>query len=387
MLVKHLDLYMDGLKQLVIQIQNSLPQTTEHQAATTNLIDKLLRSCSILRCSPKPLDGVYLDIHQALQQQLHKEIAQNLDQYQSKNIAVEAWMHEVRSRCLQKVINEAYLQQLALEAQKQQPLTKQWQYAFEALTNAILLSNKLLHKAKIYDDVYEEAKNELWIWLYRNIHTYNPCKGKFTAWLNFRFDMILRQKYRVANYDPFNQKLNVRIIKNKYKLTNIIKKINQEKVYFWLTLQIKQLLPYILGSKILFFLTVNLLISQLLITNPIAANSLLYQMVKQSLPTFTKLTNADDEVENIAQAGSEKSLSEQLRDYLETDPHQILQKHIRAHPEVTFQAIVLKRLEGTSWKELSETFKIGIPALSNFFQRHLKRIAPEIRKYIQEEFE
>ena len=106
--------------------------------------------------------------------------------------------------------------------------------------------------------------------------------------------------------------------------------------------------------------------------------------VKQSLPAFTKLNNADDEIENIPQVGSENSLSEQILEYLETDPHQLLQKHIRAHPEATFQFIVLKRLEGISWQELSNTLNIGIPALSNFFQRNLQKIAPEIRKYIQE---
>ncbi|MEL6461500.1 MAG: hypothetical protein AAFQ91_25245 [Cyanobacteria bacterium J06621_15] len=385
--MKHLDLCMDGLKQLVIQIQNSPPQATERQKAIVTLVEKILRPCSLFRCSRNSLDGIYLDIYQALQQHLHEDITLNFDKYQLKNIPIETWISELRINALQKVVNESILQKLALEIQNHQPLTKEWQYTFGILTNAILLSDKLLHKTNIYRDVYEEAKNELWIWLYRNIHTYNPCKGKFTAWLNFRFDMILRQKYQVANYDPLIQKLNVRIIKNKYKLTNIIKNINQAKVDFWLALQIKQLLPYTLDSKVLFFLTVNLLISKLLITNHIAANSLLYEMVKQSLPTFTKLTNADDEIENIPQAYSEISLSEQLREYLETDPHQLLQKHIRAHPEVTFQAIVLKRLDGTSWKELSETFEIGIPALSNFFQRHLKRIAPEIRKYIQEQFE
>ena len=196
--------------------------------------------------------------------------------------------------------------------------------------------------------------------------------------------MILRQKYRVENYDPFIQKLNVRIIKNKYKLTNIIKNINQEKLNFWLTLEIKKLLPCIVSSKILLFLTVNFLISRLIITNPLAANSLLYEMVKQSLPAFIKLNNADDEIEKIPQLGSENSLSEQIREYLETDPHQLLQKHIRAYPEATFQFIVLKRLEGMSWQKLSDTLNIGIPALSNFFQRNLQKIAPEIRKYIQE---
>ncbi len=373
----------EQLQQLVIQIQNFPPQTKEHQTAIIMLIDKMLHSCSLFRCSRKSLDGVYLDIYQALQQQLRQDIAANIDEYQLQNIAVEAWVNEVRSRCLRTVINEAYLQQLALEVQKHKPLTKQWQYSFQTLTNAILLSDKLLHKANIYSDVYEEAKNELWIWLYQNINTYNPSKGKFTAWLNFRFDMILRNSH-VSQNDPFIQKLNGKIIRTKYKLTNLIKSISQEDLILWLTLEIKQVLPYVLTVKILLLLTVQYLLSQLIIKNPLVADSLLFEIAKKTLPNATKLANIDDEIENIPQPELEQPLSEQLRAYLENDPNNLLQKHIRAHPEVTFQVIALKRLEGISWKELSETFNIQIPALSNFFQRHLQKIAPEIKRYIQE---
>ena len=165
----------------------------------------------------------------------------------------------------------------------------------------------------------------------------------------------------------------------------IIKNINIDKLNFWLTLQIKQLVPCFLSVKISLILTINFLVSQLLIKNPRAENSLLFEIVKQSLPSLPKIANIEDEIEKIPKVEPEKSLSEKLREYLETDPYNILQKHIRAHPEVTFQIIAIKRLEGVSWKELSETFDVKIPALSNFFQRHLQKIAPEIRKHIQEE--
>ncbi|MBE9215564.1 hypothetical protein IQ247_23340 [Plectonema cf. radiosum LEGE 06105] len=375
----------EKLQQLVIQIQNSPPQTKERQTAIIAIVDKILRSCILLfRYSQNTsLNGVYLDIYQALQQYLHQDISQNIDEYQLQNLPVAAWVNEVRSRSFQKVINEVYLQQLALEVQKYQQLTPQWQYAFQVLTNAILLSDKLLHKPDIDRDVYEEAKNELWIWLHQNINTYNANKGKFTAWLNFRFDMILRTSH-VAKNDPFIQKLNGKIIRNKYQLTNIIKNISQKDLISWLTFQIKQLVPYVLGAKILFLLTVIFFLSQSIIKKPVIINSLLFEIAKQSLPTAAKLANLDDEIENIPQIEVEKSLLEQLREYLETNPNQLLQKHMRGHPEVTFQVIALKRLEGIGWKELSETFNIGIPALSNFFQRHLQKIAPKIRKYIQE---
>lgn len=375
---------MDGqLKQLVIQAQNSAPQTEERQKTLFTIVDKILHSCSLFCLSRnKSRCGVYLDIYEALQQELHQDITQNLDEYYYQSLTIETWIHEARSRIFPRVINEVYLQRLALEVQKHQPLTREWQYASEILTNAILLSDKLLHKAKIYDDVYEEAKNELWIWLYQNINTYNPNRGKFTAWLNFRFDMILRNVH-IAKSDPFIQKINGKIIRDKYQLTNIIKNISQDKFIFWLSLQIKKLLPYTVGVKILLLLTANFLLSQLMVKSPLIAESLFFEIAKQSLPTVTKIVDIDDEIENIPQSEVEQSIAEKLREYFEIDPNKLLQKHMGAHPEVTFQIIALKRLEGISWKELSATFNVEISTLSNFFQRHLQKIAPDIREYIE----
>jgi hypothetical protein len=369
-------------RQLVIQIQKSPPQSEERQKAIVMLVDKILCSCGLFPFPPKSLCGVYLDIHQALQQHLHQNIVQNINEYQLQNLAVEAWIKEVRSRTLKKVINEAYLQQLALELQKYYPLTKEWQYSFQILTNAILLSDKLLHKANIYHDVYEEAQNELWLWLHRNINTYNPEKGKFTAWLNFRFDMILRNSQGSKN-DPLIHKFYGKIIRTKYQLANLIKSISREDLILWLILLVKKILPDILNLQIFLLLTVLFLLSQLIIQQPLVADSLLFEIAKKSLPN-AKLANIDDEIENIPQPELEQPLSEELRAYLENDPNNLLKKHIRAHPEATFQVIALKRLEGISWKELSGTFNIQIPALSNFFQRYLQKIAPEIKKYIQE---
>ncbi len=371
-------------QQLVIQIQKAPPQSEERQKAIVTLADKILSSCGLFPFPPKSLYGVYLDIHQALQQQLYRDIGQNIDEYQLKKIAIKVWEKEVRSRTLKKVINEAYLQQLALELQKYYPPTEEWQYSFQTLANAILLSDKLLHKANIYSDVYEDAENELWLWLYRNINTYNPEKGKFIAWLNFRFDMILRNSQGNKN-DPLIQKFHGKIIRRKYQLAKLIKSISQEDLILWLILRIKKILTDVLSLQIFLLLTVLFLLSQLIIQQPLVADSILFEIAKKTLPNATKLANIDDEIENIPQPELEQPLSEQLRAYLETDPNNLLQKHIRAHPEATFQVIALKRLEGISWKELSETFNIQIPALSNFFQRHLQKIAPEIKRYIQEE--
>jgi hypothetical protein len=119
-------------------------------------------------------------------------------------------------------------------------------------------------------------------------------------------------------------------------------------------------------------------------------NSLVFEMSKQFLSLSSRLYEFADEsktLEDIAQPEEKPFLSETLRQYIEDDPAKLFQKHIREHPQATFQAIALGRLDGKTWKEMSESFGIGIPALNNFFQRNLRELAPEIRRYVQEQFD
>ncbi|NEO90914.1 MAG: hypothetical protein F6K56_11940 [Moorea sp. SIO3G5] len=55
------------------------------------------------------------------------------------------------------------------------------------------------------------------------------------------------------------------------------------------------------------------------------------------------------------------------------------------HPEATFQTIALAYIDGKKWKDISEYFGISVPTLSHLYQRCLKKVAPNIKKYIQDE--
>ncbi len=373
----------EQLKQLVMQVKHSPPLSEERQQAIKELVAKmLLRSHSIFpSLRGQSHSETQIAIYQALQQQVNHDIEQNIDAFDPQNSSAEQWTSKLRNRVFPKVLNETYLQQLALEAQKYKPLTQEWQYSIKALTNAILLSNKLLRKGTISEDVYKEATNELWVWVYQNLNNYEPSKGKFMAWVNYRFDMILR-KTKTTNKDPFIKGINSKIIRTKYQLGSRIRVISQEDLRLWWKLN-KFIPKSSLSEQISLILLVLFLLSQLMAAKPLVADALLFEIAKQSLPISAKLTDATDKIENIPQSEAEESLSEQIRQYLQADPNQLLQKHVRGHPEATFQVIALQRLEGKTWKEISKTLKVGIPALSNFFQRHLQKIAPEIRKYIQ----
>jgi len=69
-----------------------------------------------------------------------------------------------------------------------------------------------------------------------------------------------------------------------------------------------------------------------------------------------------------------------IRHWVKTDPDgQLRRIHIRNHPEITAQVIILRRLPPeTSWKDLSTEFGISLSTLSNFYQT---RCIPLLRNF------
>ena len=77
------------------------------------------------------------------------------------------------------------------------------------------------------------------------------------------------------------------------------------------------------------------------------------------------------------------SLFEQVRQCIEDDPDRLFTKeHIKARPEANFQAIAIRRYSGVSWQDISTEWGIGITTLHKFYQRCMKKFAPQIREYI-----
>jgi hypothetical protein len=96
-----------------------------------------------------------------------------------------------------------------------------------------------------------------------------------------------------------------------------------------------------------------------------------------------------DEVENwlfqksttVSQSSS--PLAADLREYLESDPDEILQGIcVKNNPHATFQAIAIAIADGRSWKQISEEFNVKIPTLSSFYQRNLKKFIPQFQAYL-----
>ncbi|AFY66435.1 MAG TPA: sigma-70 family RNA polymerase sigma factor [Allocoleopsis sp.] len=76
------------------------------------------------------------------------------------------------------------------------------------------------------------------------------------------------------------------------------------------------------------------------------------------------------------------STSELMRKCLEEDvTGEFRSKHVENHPEASFQAIALSRLENESWKSISERLGVPLPTLSRFFGRYKPRFISQFRAY------
>ena len=77
-------------------------------------------------------------------------------------------------------------------------------------------------------------------------------------------------------------------------------------------------------------------------------------------------------------------LSEQIRKYLEEDPEGLL-KNLRhkVYDGVNFLDLVSRRMAGEKWKDISADLGIKTSTLSDFYQRSLKEIAPQIKLYLE----
>lgn len=81
------------------------------------------------------------------------------------------------------------LKQLARAAQQQPPLTLLRQLALRQLVNGILTSGRLCRPqpgsfSGVYEDIYDEAVQELLLYICENIDKYNPERGEVMAWVN-----------------------------------------------------------------------------------------------------------------------------------------------------------------------------------------------------------
>lgn len=195
----------ERLEQLVTLVQQHNSQTEEWHLALTQLVDEILRSRKICRpLGRRPLFGVYQEIYEKVRQQLLQDIGEKLNQYNPKQMSVRVWVTTLRNQAFRKILEDAQLKKLAIEAQQHSHHTELRQYALGELIEAIRLSGKLCrpHRTsfspQFYDLLYDESVNKTLTYVCRNIDKYDPERGdkKFMNWVNFRLDRVFIETCR-----------------------------------------------------------------------------------------------------------------------------------------------------------------------------------------------
>ncbi len=88
------------------------------------------------------------------------------------------------------------LKQLALVAQQHPSLTRERQLALRQLVNGIVQSGRLCRPQSgqfsgVYQDIYDDALQELLLYICQNIEKYDPERASVMAWVN----MLLERRF------------------------------------------------------------------------------------------------------------------------------------------------------------------------------------------------
>jgi hypothetical protein len=98
---------------------------------------------------------------------------------------------------------------------------------------------------------------------------------------------------------------------------------------------------------------------------------------------YTKdISSVDNE---LIYENENKSLLEMVRQCIEEDENQVFKnKYLHRKYSFNFQDIILRRLDGYTWREISDEFNVRISTLAAFYHRSLSELAPLIKEYIHD---
>lgn len=98
--------------------------------------------------------------------------------------------------------------------------------------------------------------------------------------------------------------------------------------------------------------------------------------------SFSKVLSLD-EIKQEMSSGLLASDDEQIKEIIEADTDNYLKnEYIQGHVLINLQVLLLMRLEGKKWIEISQETGILIPTLSSFYGRRLHNVIAYIKKYI-----
>ena len=361
-------------------------QLVETLSPVPQLIDQVMRSR--LFCRPRrkgSLPTIQRKLLQATRQELSSELegrfacgrqrSSELGNFELNQVKL------LRDRAFKNLLNGDNLEELALVAQSHSCATPvEQRYALGELINALKLSGKLRCRGHYSEAIYEDAVQQTLCWVALNIESFNPKQGRFLPWVNYRLDKMLQQVY-TESLDPFLQSQRAQVLRCKYQLTEILSQASQWSLASWLTFIAKGIS---ISHEVTVWLILLWQLAQWRRSNRSYADSLFQELAQASLSLVQRVDGETVALDSLAQPEEEPSLSEQVKAYIQSDPEGLCQKHIRNCREATFQKLCWARLEGQSWPEIAASFGLTVTGVKKFFLRYLRKIAPEIKRYIQQ---
>ena len=395
----------------LIQTLKCLPiESPMWEETCSSVIKHILKRRKICRVrQDSDLEGVYLDVLDAVQDRLRSLIRDAHCQQSLGHPTVEQWCDSLRETAFQEILTTDHLQAFALRVQSHIPKTVAWSNTLDELVNALEISNSLTQRASLNSrssisltpDTYEDAKQQTFIWIAEHIQTYSAEKCPFIAWVNERLKWIAVES-RQTKKDPFSRKAGRKVRSLKSSLKANLERTNLVVVMNWLGLYLRKLISIeAIANHVLGVLSGMLSLWQSLKQKktPNEIDQFLYDLALQIIDTPTHVINFGDQVSLDNDLGGNQNwpidqvasapkppMELLLRQcLLKADPDPFDQ-HIRQHPNATFRAIALALLNDQKWKDIATSFQIANHStVSNFYYRRLDQFAPLLKELVENE--
>ncbi|NCR15343.1 MAG: hypothetical protein GPJ24_22315 [Microcystis aeruginosa SX13-11] len=280
-----------------------------------------------------------------------------------------------------KQTDDDELQYLAMQARSySRTVGLQQQAAIARLLDALRLSGRLRGRGHYSVEVYEDAVNRTLCWVAFHLDQFDPDRGSFPAWVNYRLDILLREAY-AETLDPLVRAQKQQLIRRKYQLTAMVSQVGKIGLGFWLALQVKGIA---INGQGFVWLAVLCRLSGLRKANRVLGDRVFLDLARATLSVSPLQQVSGESVvfENLAQPEEQLCLSELIAEYIESDPELLSRHHVHNCPKATLKAILRARLEARSWQEIADSFSLTVAVVKNFFLRQMKTVAPLIGQEI-----
>lgn len=269
-------------------------------------------------------------------------------------------------------------------------------YLMTHLSNAIQESGKLFVQGRYNypPEVYNEAWKETLLYVWRNVHRYNPNEGLVMTWVNanlqYRFrdarDKYLQEQERKKGETSLDALLKNPNSGDESKETSIDKFLPpeerlflSEQVYEYIGEDPTGLFQYThIGDNIEANLQTIRLRMRTETVRSIAADFQLeeqrvYSFISRSLSRLGLIIEIDIKYLEL------------VCEYIKRDSEGLFkQSYIKDYPHANFQELMLRILNRENFRKIAKDWQISEKTVYKFIKDSLKKFAPMIRKYIKE---